>query len=368
MKYVKSLDGIRAVAIILVMLFHFYFLLEVGWIGVQLFFVLSGYLITSILLESKDSSLPLYLKRFYWRRSLRIFPLYFLYLGAVGLLFIIAKQPPDFISKLPYLLVYNYNHYPLFHSIAIDTTFTHFWSLSLEEQFYLVWPIIIFYSNNRSLQYLLVAIIFLCPIARYLSFEWLQANNYPSADLGQIVYRLTTSQLDGFAFGALIPLFKLKTSEILSSRISIISSILFVLLGAFNLFTTNIPLSSLGYMNGGVENYQYIWSYTIINFFSLGLILAAISTSGLSWLKKILEQSVFIQIGKVSYGMYVYHWIFLAAYRKTIHPFIGYRPLSFIVYLVSIFIISWLSFRFFENYFINLKGKYFNRNNLHEAG
>ena len=124
MKYIKALDGLRALAILLVMLFHFYFLLEVGWIGVQLFFVLSGYLITSILLNSKTDQLGDYLKRFYWRRSLRIFPLYYLYLIAIAVLYLAVHIPADFTNKIPYLVFYNYNHYPVFETLSHDVAFT----------------------------------------------------------------------------------------------------------------------------------------------------------------------------------------------------------------------------------------------------
>jgi peptidoglycan/LPS O-acetylase OafA/YrhL len=358
MKYVKALDGVRALAILLVMLFHFYFLLEVGWIGVQLFFVLSGFLITSILLDGKQEALGTYLKRFYWRRSLRIFPLYYVYLLGIVLLFLVAQQPPDFLRKLPYLLLYNYNHYPLFNSLSIDTTFTHFWSLSVEEQFYLFWPLLIFFLPERPLKILLIVIIVSSPLIRWVAFEWLSTHDYPADDLGQIVYRLTLSHFDGFAFGALIPLYKLQQRAQLGKKLLLGSSILFFLLGAINIATTAAPISSWGFPNGGTDNYQYVWSYTVINLLSLSLIITVLSSHESMWLRKFFETPLLVHIGKVSYGMYVYHWILLAGYRKILHPFIGYRPLSFVIYLMLTFAVSWLSFFFFERYFINLKDKF----------
>lgn len=358
MKYIKALDGLRALAIILVMLFHFYFLLEVGWIGVQLFFVLSGYLITSILLTSKTDQLGDYLKRFYWRRSLRIFPLYYIYLLAITGLYFVAHIPEDYISKIPYLALYNYNHYPVFESLSHDVAFTHFWSLSVEEQFYLFWPFIIFFLNIRSLKILVIGIIVIVPIFRYGVYEWLITHDYPLADLGQIIYRLTPAQIDSFAFGAAIPIFSLTDNEKLGRTAGFISALLFIGFGVLNLITTESPISSLGYVNGGTANYQYVWSYTLINAASLGLILVILSNRTGNIVRNIFENKILVQIGKVSYGMYVYHWVFLAFYRKTIHPFIGYRPLSFIVYMLMVYIISWLSFRIFESYFINLKDRF----------
>ena len=358
MKYIKALDGLRALAILLVMLFHFYFLLEVGWIGVQLFFVLSGYLITSILLNSKTDQLGDYLKRFYWRRSLRIFPLYYLYLIAIAVLYLAVHIPADFTNKIPYLVFYNYNHYPVFETLSHDVAFTHFWSLSVEEQFYLFWPFIIYFLSLRNLKIFVLAIILIIPIFRYGVHEWLMAHEYPLADLGQIIYRLTPAQIDSFMFGAAIPIFNLTKNEKFGYQAGLVSALLFLGFGLMNLITTDIPISSLGYVNGSTVNLQYVWSYTLINAASLGLLLVIISKQSHSLIQRIFKNKVLVQIGKVSYGMYVYHWVFLAFYRKTLHPFIGYRPISFLVYLALVYAISWLSFRFFESYFITLKDRF----------
>src|SRR5689334_13554869 len=94
-QHIKALDGVRGIAILLVILFHYGYL-GCGWIGVQLFFVLSGFLITSILIKDKGQSLKQYLKRFYWRRSLRIFPLYYLYLFVMLAAFLLFRIPPAF--------------------------------------------------------------------------------------------------------------------------------------------------------------------------------------------------------------------------------------------------------------------------------
>jgi peptidoglycan/LPS O-acetylase OafA/YrhL len=367
MKYIRALDGVRALAIILVMLFHFYFLIEVGWIGVQLFFVLSGYLITSILLDSKSDDLGGYLKRFYWRRSLRIFPLYYAYLLLIAILYVAAHVPQDFMSKILYLIFYNYNHYPLFHSLAHDVTFTHFWSLSVEEQFYLFWPFVIFFLSRSQLRYLLTAIILIVPAFRFFMFDWLVARQYPMEDIGQIIYRMTASQIDGFAFGAAITVFKLNERPKIAFPLLWVSIILFLLLGFWNYQHTQGPLSSLGYPIGGVTNYQHVWSYTIINFLSVSLILVVISQYKSRVVKWIFENDFMVSIGKVSYGMYVYHWAFLAFYRKAIHYHIGDRLISFLIYFFLTFVISWLSFRFFESHFIRLKDRYTGRLNRANA-
>src|SRR3954469_10344160 len=136
--YIKSLDGVRALAIILVMTFHAG-ITHFGWMGVQLFFVLSGYLITGILWKEKfrDVSLSFKFKKFWVRRSLRIFPLYFGYLVALGLTFLVLHFPSYYTLYAPYLFTYTFNYTRLLSGWQGNPLFTHLWSLSIEEQFYL---------------------------------------------------------------------------------------------------------------------------------------------------------------------------------------------------------------------------------------
>src|SRR5215210_7231030 len=105
--YIKSLDGVRAVAIVLVMAFHSG-IIQFGWMGVQLFFVLSGYLITGILWKEKSRtvSVKTKLKNFWARRSLRIFPLYFGFLLVIALIYLIFHFPGYFPKYAPYLFTY----------------------------------------------------------------------------------------------------------------------------------------------------------------------------------------------------------------------------------------------------------------------
>ena len=100
MKHIKTLDGLRGIAVILVILAHG-LIINCGWLGVQLFFVLSGYLITKILLNDTNYTVGFYLKRFYWRRALRIFPIYFLYLFVLWISYQLFQKPINFFLQLP---------------------------------------------------------------------------------------------------------------------------------------------------------------------------------------------------------------------------------------------------------------------------
>lgn len=365
MRYISALDGIRAIAIILVMLFHFHYTLEIGWVGVQLFFVLSGFLITSILLKEKENNLSFYLKRFYWRRSLRIFPLYYLYLLLIAVCFLIFNYPSAFPKLAPYLFTYTYNYYPLIESLKFDAAFTHFWSLCVEEQFYLFWPFVIFFFSKRGLKFLLIIVILFSPLFRLLMGGYLANTTIDTGSFGEIIYRMLPSQLDSFAFGALIPLFSLhKIKKRIGLAFLLVMGVT-VLLGLLNL--NSIPddimpgISSLGYPIGNMINYSHVWSYTVINIASLFLILVVLNSDVNIWYNRILGSKVFIAIGRVSYGLYVYHWVLLSAYRVLIGKYIDNTFLSFSIYFVICYLVSELSYRLFEKFFIDLKDKKFKK-------
>src|SRR5688572_7542066 len=159
-KYIPSFDGLRAYSLILVMLAHWPYPIlgfPCGWIGLNMFFVLSGYLITRILLVTKERPLKTYLKRFYWNRIMRVLPLYYGYILAVSAILLLAYFL--FSENLPvillqgveavkndflYLISFTYNFQDIWHLYdgKDDSNhvrfFSHLWSIALEEQFYLI--------------------------------------------------------------------------------------------------------------------------------------------------------------------------------------------------------------------------------------
>src|SRR5579885_424671 len=134
----------------MVLLFHFN-LLPVGWAGVEVFFVLSGFLITRILIDSarEDGGLKQYLGRFYWRRSLRIFPLYYAVILVVFGWILLHGRALD--SADITRATYTYNWYRAFHQHSDPSPISgHFWSLASEEQFYLAWPFLVYFLVRRN--------------------------------------------------------------------------------------------------------------------------------------------------------------------------------------------------------------------------
>lgn len=360
MQYIRSLDGLRAVAVLMVMAFHFR-LFEFGWAGVQMFFVLSGFLITSILLKDKQKPFSQYLKVFYWRRSLRIFPLFYAYLIIIAIGYLLFKEPENFSFLSKYLFTYTYNFSRLSSDWSHSPLFTHLWSLSVEEQFYLFWPFIIYFFSIKQLKHIIIGILIIVPIFRLVLGEYLLIQtNFTTHDVGEIVYWFTVSHIDAFAIGAAIPLFNLKDLIQKKRQLVWLSFGLVILAGVINYISqnnSNIEISSLGYPIGGMANYQSVWSYTVLNVFFTLLILNLISVEN-NKKRNVLNNKLLVSMGKVSYGMYLYHWALLAILERTIlYEVFNNRLLAFPIYALIVYLVSYISFQVFEKRFLALKDK-----------
>lgn len=148
-----ALDGIRGLAVLLVLAYHGYSRIP-GSLGVEIFFVLSGFLITKLLLRELATSGDISVKNFYIRRSLRIFPAFYAYMIAVA--FIDRVSPGYYWSAMTYTI----NYYVSFHGNQGNTMY-HLWSLAVEEQFYLLWPFIfvLFCKRLKTLTWLTAALV-----------------------------------------------------------------------------------------------------------------------------------------------------------------------------------------------------------------
>jgi peptidoglycan/LPS O-acetylase OafA/YrhL len=203
--HLPQLDALRCVAVVAVLITHFWQppyeevlrAVNPGFLGVRLFFVLSGYLITGILLrcraasERGEHSRLLFVRRFYARRFLRIFPIYYL----IVFMALLINFPPA-RQIWPWLVTYTSNFYVALRGESVHY-FGHFWTLAVEEQFYIVWPWLVLFAPRRWMGAILLAAIGLAPIYRYVVFR--QIGTFDSGWAA-----LPVGSLDSLGAGALL--------------------------------------------------------------------------------------------------------------------------------------------------------------------
>jgi peptidoglycan/LPS O-acetylase OafA/YrhL len=299
---IPELDGIRGIAILMVVALHFGVpastgfvrdALGLGWAGVDLFFVLSGFLITGILLDSADREH--YYSRFYVRRALRIFPVYYVFLLVffhvlpLAGRFIPALGTQGAHSGEAAFWVYLSNWTPVFHQ---SRNMRHFWSLAIEEQFYLVWPLVVRVMRRNGLKYFSLGIIVITPGLR-VACDFLGVSEFS-------LYRETPFRLEGLALGALIAI-AVRDRELytLLKRISPIACP-----AAAAALALVIARGGTSYLALSMRE----WGYTAIAILSAALVFRTIQTGGtLDRLASCLRLRSLAHLGKYSYGMYVWH-------------------------------------------------------------
>ena len=366
---IPGLDGLRAIAFFLVFLCHSSYL-EIGWVGVLLFFVLSGFLITTLLINMKESlTTKAYFIKFYGRRFLRIFPLYYFYLflmlGVAYWLYSVGyrqNRMQDYFNQLPYALTYVYNFYSASAAFKGSSDFTiHLWSLSVEEQFYIFWPLLILFSKKDSYKKLFIAAILIGPLCRiglsYLFnrhiFEFLG----PSPANG--IYSMPFSYIDAFGFGALITQYRIPKARlqfvVLLFAIPLIGFVTqYIATGSFGAFT------EFGYPFPLANGYKQIWGYSLLSYF-FAVTIYAVAFDGL--FNRFLDLSWMKYLGKISYGLYVYHYslIYFAGRIRDVLPVTNElaKPIIAVLSFAACLLLASLSFNYLEKPILSLKEKYF---------
>jgi peptidoglycan/LPS O-acetylase OafA/YrhL len=342
--HVRSLDGLRGVAILMIMVLHFYneaFMKEcypivgpiltklalAGIWGVELFLVLSGYLITQVLLDSKGQQG--YFRNFYSKRALRILPLYYVSLLVV---FQIVPRvcPLDAVAKeltaRQWWLWLFLSNVP--GSVPLDGSslysLGHFWMLAMQVHFYVLWPLVVLALSQRRLVQVCVGLIIIGVGTRFTVAIL-------GADLGSMLRWSTICRVDGLAVGSILAVLIRDTgSHLWLIRLARHGIWMF---GCLSLVIEFIPRS---FHHEAVV----VFKVPVVVVFLTALLILALRTSKTSILFGLLCSSVLVSFGKYSYGLYVIHGILRPALERLI-------PLDWLIAMVRIPILAMGLYIFF---------------------
>lgn len=352
-KHIPFLDGFRGLAILLVLLYHCFIdftLAKFGWIGVDIFFVLSGFLITGILIDTKEK--PNYFKNFFIRRALRIFPLYFLFLSIIFIVF--PQFAPSVLGDMSYYKdnqiwywTYLQNWLLSFEGFPENYSLHHLWSLAVEEQFYLIWPVLVFFTPSNKLKLLTCILIFLSFVFRMKAYQ-----------LGFIFpysYVNTFSRMDALLLGGLVYMLNRDHQELIKKYLVYVMILSTIIVVGFIIYKKSLYFWDLPYI------------YTFIDL-SIATFLAILcSKLSIADKLKVIFQHHFLRwLGKYSYGIYIFHYpllfiltlLLLPSLNSTFHQALLSKFLVGCICILASCLLAYISFNFFEKHFLTLKEKF----------
>ena len=350
----RELDALRGIGVLAVVVYHALFwsdrplitgvpgtILHIagGWAGVDLFFVLSGYLITGMLLDARPR--PRFFRTFYIRRMLRIWPAYF---GLLGLLALSAH------ITLPFAVASTFFAANLCGLFGIPMPYGPLWSLAVEEQFYLAWPVVVRVASATGLAAIAVVVLLTEPGLRYLTFL--------HHDIGGL-YRYTWLRLDGLALGALVCLF-VRSRWMTLPRLGRLGWVLAALAGLaavlgarHGIMTRRLPLGAA-------------FQLSVIALASAAVVclVMRLGQSRFRWLVQVPALEFF---GEISYGLYLYHMLVFLWYDRLLGPYaqtlvghlgtVGLTLIRFTLAASSAVVLATLSRRYYEQLFLRLRSR-----------
>ena len=328
-KYRPEIDGLRAIAVISVIIYHLNEnWLSGGFLGVDIFFVISGFLITGIIItEIQQNSFSL--KQFYTRRIKRIYPAFITVMALVSFIASVIFIYNDFnkLRKTIELAIAFLSNFYLgltqgyFDLSANENPVLHIWSLAVEEQYYLIFPLILILAYKKFREIKVLFIITLILFFILLATSFVSANFYKEVLHQPNIYYLSNLRFPELLVGSLLAIYhNLSASKQASNLIAILSTLLL--------------FSCLFLMN---NNIAFIPGITLI----LPCIFTALiihTTSQNNIVKLCLSNKAIVFIGKISYSLYLYHWIFIAfAYYITGEKQINNQSIAIVIILTIIF-------------------------------
>jgi len=342
-KYLPSLNGLRGISIILVVMSHLpkydndiYLKIFNGHLGVNIFFCLSGFLITTLCIKEKELSGTISLKLFYIRRALRIFPVAYLYLAVLFLInsiFHLDIAKFQFVAAMFYLTNLSY-----FRSHNFTWFTGHYWSLAVEEQFYLIFPFILKKSSN-TFYYVLIFIVFILPVFCALQEFFPRINN-------SVLYAFTHYfiKFQSISVGCLFSIITFKEG---------FNNTFFNFIQSYK-----VPLNILAFFLIFYLGYDDFYSLKaicvnlVISFLTSYIIISNVPINN-DIVYKLLNNKQISFIGILSYSIYIWQQIFTSGSDK-LPAFLVTLPFN----IAFIIITPLLSYFFYEKYFLSLKNKY----------
>jgi peptidoglycan/LPS O-acetylase OafA/YrhL len=364
MKRIPQIDGLRALAILLVISFHyinnqltgasskiakfFYFITSFGWAGVDLFFVLSGFLIGTILITNRQKDN--YFSTFYIRRFVRIIPNYYLLI----VVFIIISQISIFstdyfvagnktIPTWSYFFMVHNLYMAALHNMG-NSAMSVTWSIGIEEQFYLIIPFIIYYLKPKLLPFLLVCFIILANIFRFFHPV------LPTEHFSIAAYVLLPCRMDAISFGVLIAWINCNYN-----LTDLVNKYFFKIIALMLSIVILCGLLVFLYKDIGI-----IRNSLFALFFACAIVVGLAKPQSLYG--NFLGNKLLNWIGKISYSLYLFHYLILGVCivigeKIFLQPTSIERILISIVALAFSFTFSWLVYKYLETPFVKLGKK-----------
>ena len=359
-----ALDGIRGLAIFAVFLNHggyrvsregtiHEYIAQIcmqGWVGVDLFFVLSGFLITGILLDSRGAEN--YFRSFYARRALRIFPLYYAFLALAFTVFpwtVTADWQPDSGDRWLYFC-YLTNWLGLWKGSWHANIIGHLWSLAVEEQFYFCWPLLVFVWRPRTLLKVLVGLEAAAIGGRAV---WVAGLGHQ----GTTEQLATITRMDGLLFGAVVAIL-VREYRIPEAVLRALPWISAAGLAAF---------SACMFLVDDEDRFTLLYAYPWLAMsFAMLVLYAVVREDSRAWLIRCLKWRRLTQAGKYAYGIYIFHVPLLYFGNRLLleyDPRMDERPVWIAYLTVAVlwticYYTAWLSYRYFESYFLGFKDRF----------
>jgi peptidoglycan/LPS O-acetylase OafA/YrhL len=333
MQRIPSLDGLRAISITIVLLAHFNhfwhfkvldYLVNAGIVGVYIFFVISGFLITTLLIKEKNKTNITNLKKFYIRRIYRIFPLSIFYILVIITISFFNNPSLKQNFWIPALYLSNISGLG-----TVNYVFLHYWSLSAEEQYYIIIPSL-FKLNSSKFKLLLILIFISSFFFRFLSARYHQIQVF------QILNDLTRN-LDGLIVGSYLAILYSQHKlplQFINKHKHLINILGFSLLLFLNHETDLVYLKVFA-------NHAF---YSII----IALLIIANIQPSEDYFYKFLNHKWVVKIGIISYSIYIWQQLFSS----------GMIPLPSFINFILVFVVSFLSYQIIEKPFLNIKNKF----------